>query len=109
MTYTQALQTRHANSMAQRFTFDACRERHAHLIRAAQYGQWFVEALRDAGLPEHRPIALDLTEVLAVVLDALNATHGLIEKAADAENLAPELFPMDVAELDALHAKLTKP
>ncbi len=106
---TPALQARAANQMAQRFAYDGCRERHAHLIRAAQYGQWFVEALKDAGLPEHRPIALDLTETLAVVLDALHTAHGLIEKAADGENLAPELFPMDVAELDALHAKLTKP
>ncbi len=105
---TQALQTRAANSMAQRFTYDACRERHAHLIRAAQYGQWFVEALRDAGLPEHRPIALDLTEVLAVTLDALHAAHGLIEREADSENLAPEIFPMDVSELNRMYDQLTK-
>lgn len=94
---------RSANQMAKGLAYDSCREKHGHLTRAASYGQWFVEALKDAGLPEHREDhGSDLRETLATVIDALNEAHGLIEHEADGENLAPEMFPLDIDELNAL-------
>jgi hypothetical protein len=103
-----SLAPREADRMAQRFAYDACREKHGHLIRAAQYLQWAAESLKDAGLPEYREGTTDLHDVLATSLDALSNTHGLIINEADAEKIAPEIFPLDVSDLEAMYAELKR-
>lgn len=106
---TTLLQTRTANQIAQRFFNDACREKHGHLTRAASYALWAVEALRDAGLPEHRKIGelgVDVADVVALAIDALNEAHGQITKDADNAGIAPEEFPLDVTELLEMHRQL---
>ncbi len=96
-------QLRSANAIAKDFAYDACRERHARLTVAALHGLWFVEALKDAGLPEHCKLSNDLATAVAGVIDMLRDTHGGIINAADGEGIAPECFPLDITELEAMH------
>lgn len=109
---TQSEMTRlSAAAMARSFVDDACRARHGSLTRAAMYAQWFIAELRDAGLPDHAKTGNDIYGTLSNILDTLAEAHGSITRAADAEGIAPECFPLDTAELDALwrHLDASKP
>lgn len=106
MPFTTEMLARSSDAMARRFTEDACRAKHAQLTRAAFYGQWFVEALKDAGLPERSKDGSNVRSTLGTIIDALSETTGLIEKDADNAGIAPESFPLDTAELLEMWRKI---
>ena len=107
MPSTTEMISRSANEMARRFTEDACRAKHGHLTRAALYGQWFIEALKDGGLPEKiKGPGNDVRETLGTIIDALSDAIGLVEKDAGNHGIAPETFAVDMDELLAMWRKL---
>lgn len=107
MPSTTEMLARSTDAMSRRFAEDACRAKHGHLTRAAIYGQWFVEALKDAGLPENlKGLGSDVHTTLGIIIDALSEAAGLIEKDADNHGIAPENFPLDTVELVDLWQKM---
>lgn len=97
---------RSADQMARRFADDACRAKHGHLMRAAIYATWFIEALKDGGLPEKSADVTDVKQVLGIAIDALSEAIGLVEKDADNHGIAPEVFHVDMADLLVMWRKL---
>lgn len=84
---------------AQNLWMDTLRPRHAALERAIDGFTRAVRDLREAGLPEHMPMTVDLADVRKLLLDALSEAAGMIEHDADAQHISVEMFAIDLSEL----------